>query len=623
MERAHGPPMFRTSAWLTLLLLSCGPEAVAPPVASVEQALVSDKSLAITWQGQQTGYWCGPGSTRIALTARTSNPPSQTTLASYMGTTTNGTNHIGLVAGALNHYLGTNVYVTRNISDPPGPGQQQALQNTIVGSISNGYAMVGNVVSGWRPPGYPGGTIYHYVAIVGFDQGGARVQIADPAGGCAVWCSVPRTYWVSISDLAVWIGGKGYAGTNLAPREDAPPTSGTLIGAIYQGGSTSNRVSGAVVTVAGRTATTGADGMYQFPLGAGSYTVSVSKAGYSSAQATRTVTAGAQTWGSMEINPAAATGVLRGKIYAVNPANAADLSMAISGATVRVGGQTFTTAADGMYVATLPPGTYVVQASKSGFTDASLSRAVTAGATTWGSVGLSTAAMPDTQPPQVAISFPQAGATLDTSALRLTGTASDDRGALSEVAISLNGGAVTSVPVSAGAFAIDVKLAAGENTVLVTARDAAGLEGRAERSVRFAAGLSGQVVLEDGTAQAGALVLLLDDAGAELQRATSDATGRFEFDVSRVPLEAVVTVSADGFRTAREAITLGDDRRGALKVTLLPGIDEGATSQGPGIPEPSAEPTPETTTAPTGCSTTGVSLGWLMLVMLRRRSVRA
>ncbi|HEY0882416.1 MAG TPA: hypothetical protein VGD87_12830, partial [Archangium sp.] len=92
-----------------------------------------------------------------------------------------------------------------------------------------------------------------------------------------------------------------------------------------------------------------------------------------------------------------------------------------------------------------------------------------------------------------------------------------------------------------------------------------------------------------------------------------------------VPLEAVVTVSADGFRTAREAITVGDDRRGALTITLLPGIDEGSTSQGPGepAPEPSVEPSTEPPTAPRGCSTTGVSLGWLMLVMLRRRSVRA
>jgi hypothetical protein len=39
------------------------------------------------------------------------------------------------------------------------------------------------------------------------------VLIADPAGegaGGSSWTNVPRTYWISISDLATWIGGKGY-----------------------------------------------------------------------------------------------------------------------------------------------------------------------------------------------------------------------------------------------------------------------------------------------------------------------------------------------------------------------------------------------------------------------------
>jgi hypothetical protein len=81
-------------------------------------------------------------------------------------------------------------------------------------NIDAGYPIVANVVSGWRPPGYPGGTIYHYVAVIGYDQSGDRVLIADPAGDGAAgtsWSNVPRTYWISTYDLGTWIGGKGYA----------------------------------------------------------------------------------------------------------------------------------------------------------------------------------------------------------------------------------------------------------------------------------------------------------------------------------------------------------------------------------------------------------------------------
>ena len=174
------------------------------------------RELAIQWQGQQTGYWCGPGSTRMALSTRMPDPPSQATLASYLGTTTDGTDNIGLVADALNHYLGVSFYQSHDMNDPPTAAQQAGLKHDILVRIGDqGYPLVANVISGWRPPGYPSGTIYHYVAIIGYDQNGDRALVADPAGdgaGGSSWTAVPGTYWVSIVDLGIWIGGKGYAG---------------------------------------------------------------------------------------------------------------------------------------------------------------------------------------------------------------------------------------------------------------------------------------------------------------------------------------------------------------------------------------------------------------------------
>lgn len=183
------------------------------PTPAVEAAV--KKELTITWKGQETGYWCGPGSTRMAISAFMEAPPSQADLATLMGTTTNGTNHIGLVRDALNKYIPDASYVRRDISDPATDGQRDLLKKDIVARVSKGFPMVANVVSGWRPAGYPGGTIYHYVAIVGYDESGEKVLIADPAAqgsGGATWTGVPKTYWVSIDNLATWIGGKGYTG---------------------------------------------------------------------------------------------------------------------------------------------------------------------------------------------------------------------------------------------------------------------------------------------------------------------------------------------------------------------------------------------------------------------------
>jgi len=190
------------------------PDASAPPDAA-KPPRPAKRTLNVIWQGQENYYFCGPGSTRMAISTRDTTPPSQDTLGSYMGTTTAGTDHIGLVVGALNHFLSTSKYKRTDLPDPPSAAQRSTLKTAILTTIGDeGYAMVANVISGWRPPGYPSGTIYHYIAIVGYDQNGDSVEIADPAGagaGGSTWTAVPKTYWITTEDLGTWIGGKGYA----------------------------------------------------------------------------------------------------------------------------------------------------------------------------------------------------------------------------------------------------------------------------------------------------------------------------------------------------------------------------------------------------------------------------
>jgi len=189
------------------------PDLAEPPPAK--------KVLPFAWQGEVDYYMCGPSAARMALSTRMANLPSQQELANYMGTTTDGTDYIGLVRGALDHYFNISAYKETDLpSDPPSQAQQDALARDLVASIDAGYGLVANVVSGWRPPGYPSGTIYHYVAVVGYDDHGAKVLVADPAatgcgdGNCGSpssgFYNVPKSYWIATSDLGIWITPKGY-----------------------------------------------------------------------------------------------------------------------------------------------------------------------------------------------------------------------------------------------------------------------------------------------------------------------------------------------------------------------------------------------------------------------------
>ncbi len=626
------------AAVMLLATAGCGPDMLAPAdgeQAELEQGLANapaSKTVKYTWQGQVTGYFCGPASTRIALTTRQASPPTQWTIANYEGTSSSsGTSRSRVVSG-LNHYLNTSVYKSVAVSDPPTAAQRASLKSMMVGTLTNNYTAIANVVSGWRPPGYPSGTIYHYVAVVGYDQNGDRMLIADPAGRCSAgsrWCNVPATYWVTTQNLGTWVGLRGYVATSLAPPVAPPPPAavGTLTGAIYQKGDPNNRVSGAVVTAAGKSVTTGADGLYEFNLAPGSYTATVKRTGYSSATVTRTVTAGAKIWGSMEINavPVAANGTLKGKVFILNPANTADMSRILSGAVVTLGNQTKTTGADGLYEFSVPAGTYTVRVTKEGYAAASLSRTVTSGAVIWGSVGLSSGTVDSA--PRVTIESPEDGASLQLANVELNGSVDQDVGGVATVLVSLNGGEAAPVAVSAGQFSAPLKLVPGENTVVVTAKDGSGKSGTATWHLTFAAGIAGVVFPEEneeGNVPGASVTLFETDGTTPVARATTEASGRFTLPLMQVPFEGTLVVEAPGFGTFREAVQVPADEQLQVKVALGPEITEG--QQGPGDEEPPVS-NGELGEVGTSCSSGGMGsgiglLGLLLPLLARSRSRR-
>ncbi len=172
--------------------------------------------LAVHYEAQQTGYWCGPTATDIALSARMA-PPGQARLANELGTTTNGTDWIGQVTGVLNDNLRAGWYVTREMpSDPPTQAQRDLLWTDLTRAVDDGFPLVANIVAppSNHPPGYPNTTIYHYFAVIGYNPDTRAAYIADPAnfGG-------HQEYWLSFDQLATLIPPKGYTALANCTRE--------------------------------------------------------------------------------------------------------------------------------------------------------------------------------------------------------------------------------------------------------------------------------------------------------------------------------------------------------------------------------------------------------------------
>ncbi len=463
-----------------------------------------------------------------------------------------------------------------------------------------------NANAHWDPG--PGWNWTHYMALVNGTTGGGgggtgnlrgviyqNGSAANPVSGAQVSANgqtqttgsdgtynfvlAPGTYTVSVSR-------SGYTSNSVSRTVTAGATvwgsmeinavsqNGKLTGIIYQGGSSANRVGGAVVSVNGQSVTTAADGLYEFQLAPGTYTVNVTKSGYSSNSAVRTVAASATVWGSMEINPTVSTGTLRGILY--QNGNTADR---VGGVSVSVAGQSAVTGTDGVYLFTLPPGTYTVTAQKSGYLNATVTRTVSSGTTVWGSMELRQGTQPgdgDTVPPVVAITFPGDAAALDVAVLTMTGQASDDRGPISTVKLRLNGGAAQDVAVGGGNFSQQVKLAPGLNELEISATDAAGNTSVDTAQVTFRAGVAGFIHVADDEAAriGGAKVSLLHPGTAEpVKDAVSGADGSFEIPLVEVGRDYILVVKADGFMTRAETVTVPDDERLFLTLPLVEGAD--------------------------------------------------
>jgi thermitase len=237
------------------------------------------------------------------------------------------------------------------------------LNEVIVpGSIS------GAVVSAKDGSPLIGATVTDGTRTTTTDATGKYTITNVPAGTYQVTAS-NSGYYSSSSTVTVVSVGNAIANFSLSQ------IPGSITGSVTDAKDGSPIV-GAMVADGARTATTDASGKYTIVnVPPGTYQVTVSKSGYYSSSLTATVVSGTITVANFSLSQI--PGNITGSVT-----NAKDGS-AIVGAVVTDGTRTATTDASGKYtIVDVPPGTYQVTVSKSGYYSSSLTATVVSGTIT-------------------------------------------------------------------------------------------------------------------------------------------------------------------------------------------------------------------------------------------------
>ncbi|MEH0845187.1 C39 family peptidase [Micromonospora sp. CPCC 205711] len=165
----------------------------------------AERRAGYEYQAQPNFYYCGPASTRIALSAE-GKTISQDELAKKLGTTENGTDSAIDITRVLNEYTGGKYKTTEISSDTASKEQVERLRADIKASVDDGDPVVANILGGALDVdgvehNYPG----HYLTVVEYKDDGNTVKIADPAAPDI------QEYWMDVTELANWIAGRGYS----------------------------------------------------------------------------------------------------------------------------------------------------------------------------------------------------------------------------------------------------------------------------------------------------------------------------------------------------------------------------------------------------------------------------
>lgn len=184
--------------------------------------------------GQERGWDCGPASAQNVLSSRMS--VSEADLIRSIGTTTNGTDYVGLIERDLDRRVPDAKYTSVYIEGGPSGEQVETFWRNAKSSVDAGWGVVCNWVSppsnppiaimgSKSPSGYGSRTIYHYIAVMGYDDN------FDGKGRRAVWIAdsgfSPFGYWITLEQCVKLIVPKGYAYASVGVGAAPPPVAPT------------------------------------------------------------------------------------------------------------------------------------------------------------------------------------------------------------------------------------------------------------------------------------------------------------------------------------------------------------------------------------------------------------
>ncbi|TDB77243.1 C39 family peptidase [Micromonospora sp. KC721] len=184
--------------------------AQATPAEKAAAALVSEKGrgahrVGHEYQAQPNFYYCGPASTRIALSAA-GKAVSQDELAEKLGTTEAGTDSALDITRVLNEYTGGTYKTTEISADVASDEQVERLRADVLAAVDADRPVVANIRgSALDVDGVTHSYAGHYLTVVEYKDDGETVRIADPGAPDA------PEYWMGIAELANWIAGRGYS----------------------------------------------------------------------------------------------------------------------------------------------------------------------------------------------------------------------------------------------------------------------------------------------------------------------------------------------------------------------------------------------------------------------------
>jgi 5-hydroxyisourate hydrolase-like protein (transthyretin family) len=166
----------------------------------------SERELNVRYEAQPNFYYCGPAATRNAISVLGKNIDVDA-MAKQMGTTEAGTNSINDITPVLNKETGKHYRSVEIKNNKADDKQTDTLRADIVRTIDDSRAVVANIAgtvtdTDGNTHSFEGG---HYISIVGYQNDGRTVTIADSAN--------PDTasYHITTDNLADWIATRGYS----------------------------------------------------------------------------------------------------------------------------------------------------------------------------------------------------------------------------------------------------------------------------------------------------------------------------------------------------------------------------------------------------------------------------